>query len=139
MSISKYLKPKSGRDLPSPRDIVKQADIEYFETSKQVVISGIEPPVWLTTVEDTNSMDPSIDAGHTCILIGSFDSNDLAVGDVVVYYPEAYPQGVMHRIVKIERDEVGRKFTLKGDNNYKVDPYIIRGEHIRWLLIGIIY
>ena len=60
-------------------------------------------------------------------------------GDIVVYYVPERPEGILHRIVKVEQDELGRKYVLKGDNNYKKDPYVIRDGHIRWLLVGIIY
>ena len=130
MSISKFFKPT--RDVLSSRDIISASDISYIDG--KIVIQGIKPDVWLTTVQDTNSMDPTVDAGHTCILINSFKHEDLSTGDVVVY-----TESILHRIIKIEHDKQGRRYTLKGDNNYKKDPYIVRDEHINWLLIGIIY
>ena len=125
------------RDLPSPRDIIPQRNILYFQDTNRVVISGIKPKVWLTTVQDTNSMDPAVDAGHTCILTSDFRKGDLVDGDVVVYWNGK--QDILHRIIKIEQDSEGRKYTLKGDNCYHADPYIVRDEHIKWLLLGIIY
>ena len=136
MSISKIFKPTPEK--PSPRDIIPRNDIQYSQASKQVTISNIEPEIWLTTVQDTNSMDPTVDAGHTCILTSSYRPEDLVEGDIVVY--EYIPgKTILHRIVKIEQDSQGRKFTLKGDNNYRKDSYAIRDEHIKWLLIGILY
>jgi len=136
MSISQIFKPTT--DIPSPRDIVPRSDIQYTEANKQVTIKNIEPDIWLTAVQDTNSMDPTVDAGHTCILTNSYRPENLAVGDVIVYeYVTNRP--ILHRIIKIEQDSQGRKYTLKGDNNYRKDQYIVRDEHIKWLLIGIIY
>lgn len=133
MSISKYFKPTI--DVPSPRDLIPQSAIKY--SGKQITIDGIEPNVWITTVADTNSMDPTVDAGHTCVLTTSFKPEELAIGDVVIYANGT--QLVLHRIVNIEEDNQGRKFTLKGDNNYKKDPHVIRDAHIRYLLLMIIY
>jgi signal peptidase I len=82
-------------------------------------------------------MDPTVDAGHTCILTSSYKPEELTVGDVVVY--QAPDRQILHRIIKIEQDSQGRRYTFKGDNNYRKDPYTIRDEHIKWLLIGIIY
>jgi len=135
MSISKIFKPTT--DVPSPRDVIPRSDIQYSEANKQLTINNIKPSIWLTTVQDTNSMDPTVDAGHTCILTSSYKAEELTVGDVVVY--QAPDRQILHRIIKIEQDSQGRRYTLKGDNNYRKDPYIIRDEHIKWLLIGIIY
>ena len=124
-------------DRPSPRDLIAQEDITYVEDKRLVIISNIAPPVWLTTVADTNSMDPTVDAGHTCILTKHFKYEDLAVGDVVVY--QLYTRFIMHRIIKISEDEYGRIYTLKGDNCYRADPYPVRDIQIKWLLLGILY
>jgi len=133
MSVSKVFKPTL--DLPSPRDLIPKSDITY--SKEKVEIKHLKPNIWLTDVADTKSMDPTVDAGHTCILTDNFKHEDLAVGDVVVY--STGTKNIMHRIIKIEQDAQGRKYTLKGDNNYRKDPYVVRNEHIRWLLIGIIY
>lgn len=126
-----------GSELPSPRDIVPQEDISYDPSSKTITIRNINPEIWLTTVQDTNSMDPTVDAGHTCILTKDFKPEDLQVGDIVVYWNGK--QDILHRIHEITKDAKGRRFTLKGDNSPYVDPYLVRDEHIRWLLLGIIY
>ena len=124
-------------DKPSPRDIIPQKDIKYIKGTKKIEISNIPPTIWLTTVRDTNSMDGCIDHGHTCILTDNFDPRELAVGDVVVYWSGT--QDIIHRIVEIGTDEEGRYYRLKGDNCYAIDPYLVRGKHIRWLLLGVIY
>ena len=86
-------------DIPSPRDIIPQRDIIYFPDTERLVITNIKPKVWITTVQDTNSMDPTVDAGHTCILISSFKKSDLVVGDVVVYWNGH--RDILHRIIKM--------------------------------------
>lgn len=124
-------------DIPSPRDIIAQANISYDEVAEEITIRDIKSPIWLTTVQDTNSMDATVDAGHTCILTKNFECKDLAIGDIIVY--EQGGRHILHRIMKIEVDEVGRKYTLKGDNNYYPDPYEVRDEQVEWLLLGVIY
>ncbi len=135
MSISKVFKPTV--DLPSPRDIIPKSDIEYDSVKGTITIRNILPVVWLTGVQDTNSMDPTVDAGHTCLLTKAFKHEDLAVGDIVVAPIDG--TSIIHRIHKISVDSQGRKYTLKGDNNYRKDPYEFRDEHIQWLLLAIIY
>lgn len=129
--------PRLTTDVPSPRDIIPKADISYDSLTCVLEIRHIPPSVWLTTVQDTNSMDPTVDVGHTCILTNNIVCEDLAVGDVVVY--EIGRHKIIHRIIKIEKDSKGRKYTLKGDNNTHADHYIVRDEHIKWLLLGILY
>ena len=125
-------------DIPSPRDIIDQRDIEFDEIKQRITIDNIMPPIWLTTVADTNSMDGTVDMGHTCILTGHFNHADLKIGDVVVY-DVGLGFTVLHRIIDIKEDEQGRKYTTKGDNNHQADGYELRDAHIKWLLIGIIY
>lgn len=124
-------------DIPSPRDITPHEDIFYNHVTKQIIIQNIDADIWLTEVEDTNSMDPTVDAGHTCIIDKSYPRSLLKPGDVVVY--EALGKWIMHRIYEIGFDDDGKYFRLKGDNNYAVDPYKIRKEHIKGLLRGVIY
>lgn len=139
-------------DVPCPSDIVNEVDIHYFGIEQSVSI-GLRrlnipftkpPKVWLTTVQDTNSMNPVMDYKHTCVLIAGADLYNqsllldaLQPGNVVVAVSDTF--NIIHRIKKITRDKKGRKYTLKGDNNFMSDPYDIRDESIRWLLIGIIY
>ena len=139
-------------DIPSPRDIIPNENVIHFENQNCITIRlhkpnlpiNREPDVWLTTVADTNSMDAMVDYGHTCILIKGQTRAEhralvqsLRVGDVVVYTNGT--DNILHRIIEITTDEQGRKYKLKGDNNWAPDPYIIRDAHILWLLIGVIY
>ena len=129
-------KGKRTVDIPSPRDIIANADIIYSENKQTVTIHGMVG-IWLTTVADTNSMDPVVDAGHTCILTSHFLRNDLRIGDCCVYWNGS--QNILHRIVAINVDEKGRYFTFRGDNTSANDKYKVRDEHVKWLLVGIIY
>ncbi len=129
--------PSSTQDVPSPRDIIKQSDIKYDSVACRLTIDNVPPSIWLTPVADTNSLDPVVDAGHTCILTNNFRPDELIVGDIVVYNM-GYGD-IIHRIYKIGEDKEGRRFTLKGDNNPSADPYIVRDKNLRWLLLGIIY
>lgn len=123
-------------DIPSPRDIVPNENITFNQIKQQIIIKDVKG-IWLTTVQDTNSMDAVMDYGHTCILTSYFKVEDLGVGDVIVYWSGT--GFIIHRIIGIDQDEEGVFFACKGDNNYYEDPYKIRKEHIHWLLIGVVY
>ena len=91
----------------------------------------------LSSISEYIVMDGLMDIGHSILLISSFNKDDLAVGDIIVY---SAPTGqIIHRIIKIIEDEYGRLYTCKGDNNPREDVYQIRNENIGWLMIGIIY
>jgi len=124
-------------DIPSPRDIVPNENIAYNKAKKTITIKGIRGDIWLTTVSDTNSMDPVMDYGHTCILTSDFNHEDLVIGSVVVYWNGE--RDIIHRITDIGDDDEGRFYILKGDNNSQPDNYIVRDWHIHWLLLGVIY
>jgi len=132
-----FSKPAGTFDVPSSRDFIPYANISYDSEKEIIQIKDIPPNIWLAGVDDTNSMDPVVDAGHTCILTNNFEHKDLTVGDVVVY--QYYTKKIMHRIVKITKDSEGRIFTLRGDNTGRHDPFILRDQNIKWLLLGIIY
>lgn len=124
-------------ELPSPRDIIPRADIIYDPSTETLTIKNIKPKVWLTTVADTNNMDPTVDAGHTCLLTTNFKPEDLKVGDVVIYWNGR--QNILHRIIKISQDSKGRRYRLKGDNCFYTDPKVVRDSDIKYLLLAVIY
>jgi len=140
-------------DVPSPTDIVSQSEIKYDETTGKLEVDltklnivGLKstPKVWLTTVQDTNSMDPVLDYKHTCLLIAGADDEDhgklvgaITEGNVVVAQGEGF--NIIHRVKQIKQDSQGRLWVLKGDNNWKADSFEVRDEHVKWLLVGTIY
>ena len=124
-------------DVPSPRDLVKQSDIAWLKGERKIEIRNLPGEIWLTTVADTKSMDPVVDAGHTALLTGDFDKDELLTGDVIVF--KLPDKSVMHRIIEVGEDGEGKYYKTKGDNTYYPDPYVIRAENITHLLIGIIY
>jgi len=128
-----------GGEQPSPGDWLLQENMSYEDgvfTARAVPFSR----VWLTTVADTHSMDPTIDIGHTAILgfLQGFHDR-LQTGDICVYYVPEHPTGILHRIVEIGHDENGRYYIFKGDNNWGSDPYRLRDADVEWVLVGILY
>lgn len=137
--VTMLLQPKPTVDIPSPKDRIPHDNVIYNQALEKIEILGIKPGIWLTEPADTNSMDPTVDAGHTMILTDNFRVEDLVPGDIVAYEIPGQPSLILHRIVGVETDATGRKWKLKGDNNHYPDPYEVRDENIRWLKVGIIY
>ena len=125
----------SSMERPSPHPIIKWQDVKYDRELGVLTISNI-PNGWLTTVADTNSMEPMFDYGDILILLPVKIHDNLQVGDVVVYYTGA-EQSIIHRIRSIKRDKQGwRHYTLKGDNNLFNDAYDVMDGHIHWIYAG---
>ena len=121
-------------ERPSSRDIIPYSAIKVKGT-KVTVDFGVA--VEIAEIADTNSMDPVFDIGHNAILLRDFDRSELTEGDVVVY--RLYGGNIIHRIIHIQEDEGGRNYQLKGDNNPEPDPYWIKDEHIKYLMVGVVY
>jgi len=138
INLINFLFRKSGAEKPSPKPRTKQEDIHYSESLKVLSVNNVPSPVWITTVQDTGSMDGLVDFGNICILTGNVDCDDLIVGDVVVYEPLPYKM-TLHRIVEIGQDDRGRYYRTQGDNCTVKDGWILRDSHIKWLLRAVIY
>jgi uncharacterized protein (UPF0248 family) len=136
-------------EKPSPSDIANDQAVVYeankvtFDLTQLHIPFTLPPKVWLTTVQNTNSMEPVIDFGNVAILLaGSDEANQkimldfIKVGDIVIREKDS--KMVMHRIVKIGTDGK-RYFKTRGDNNYASDGGVFRDDDIKYLLAGIIY
>lgn len=127
------LYPDETLEIPSPRNVVMLGDISLN-------IQGAD--VQLAEVADTNSMDPLFDIGHNAILAPftehfPYRKEDLSIGDIVVY--QVGTRMIVHRITEITTDEYGRLYTIQGDNTAHRDPYLIRNQQLKYLMIGVIY
>lgn len=105
----------------SPQATVVLEDVSYDDERHTLTIKNLPGRPIITTVKDTNSMDPLVDAGHIIILQ---PEEDHRVGDVVMYAsdPRYFPdsQFILHRIV----GEQGDKWITRGDNNRANDPLV---------------
>lgn len=136
MSVSKRLPVRPTTKI-SPRDIISYNQIEWDPANERVIINGIKGYVSLPEVADTNSMLPVFKKGHTPLLMAEFDRDALEVGDIIVY---ASSRGlIIHRIVEIGIDAIGKWYKCKGDYNFKKDPEILRQDNIAYLFWGVIY
>ena len=87
-----------------------------------------------STVQNTNSMEPLLDVGHTALLV---EPDNLQVGDVIVWKKEL--NSVIHSIVSIGSDEFGTYYTTQGINIPRPDPERIRKSEITHVCIGILF
>jgi hypothetical protein len=65
------------------------------------------------------------------------DTADIFLGDIIIF--EAEGNRIIHRVIKIGWDDQGWFAVTRGDNNPKDDPYRVRFEQVRGVVVGIIY
>lgn len=96
-----------------------------------VVVSGSMEPVFyrgdIVAVEKTDFLG-----------IHEFSTDDIKVGDIVVYDAAWFPEPVIHRVINITDINGSTYYVIKGDNNDAADPYYVSPNQItqRVLKIG---
>lgn len=134
----------------SPSDILTEDGIHVLALTVMIDllktnIPFTKPPlVRVSSVQNTNSMDPVVDCGHNTILIaGDGEENQkilcdfIKAGDIAVY--EAPGKFIIHRVKKIEVVNGIRYFTFRGDNNSVDDTPRVTDNAIKWLCVGVVF
>ncbi|MCK4983481.1 MAG: signal peptidase I [Victivallaceae bacterium] len=78
-------------------------------------------------------MKPTLKSGDAFTLKHYDYKTELRVGDIIVYPHPENPVDVVHRVIKIKPDGV----ITRGDNNSKVDPYLIKFADIRGVVTAV--
>ena len=130
-----YAAGKSVVEQASPSDWIDESQIKVY---KNRVIIDVKDAEW-AAFTDTNSMDPVIDKGANAIEIVPKDHKDIKAGDIISYEIDEVNGTIIHRIIKTGFDDNGWYAITKGDNVKSADPYKIRFENIKRVVIAIIY
>lgn len=120
-------------EIANPKDRIPESDI--FVYSDHVVLN-IKNAQW-SKFTDTNSMDPVIDAGANALHIVPQYPEDIQIGDIISY--ESEYGIIIHRVKQIGYDQDGWYAIAKGDNNPTDDPFRVRFNQIKRVVVGIIY
>ena len=119
---------KTG-NLPSMRVAIRPEDISY--NSPILSIRNILPEVTIETVQNTNSMEPFIDIGHTLILSNNQKYKDaLTVGNVIIFNAGGYR--VIHAIIETNNNMI----LTQGWNLKEPDPQWIGIEQVESVLLA---
>lgn len=124
-----YLPPE--RASPKPR--IREDQIKVLPDKVVIYIKNAR---W-ATFADTNSMDPVFDAGHYGIQIVPQSPDEIQIGDVISYDSEF--GSIIHRVIEIGHDEEGWFAVVKGDNNEIADPWKVRFDQVRRVLVALTY
>jgi signal peptidase I len=127
----------SGRAIekPSPYNWVSEDKIHVYDDKVIIDLKGAE---W-AAFTDTNSMDPILDHEANAIEIIPKRKKDIHVGDIISYKLDFLNYTIIHRVIKISYDKEGWYAITKGDNLDKPDPFKIRFNDIKRVLVAIIY
>ena len=123
----------SSSEKSSPFNRIQESNIRLYDD--KIVIYLKEP--YLAKFTDTHSMEPVLDKNSNAIEIVPASSSDIKVGDIISY--EKDNEVIIHRVVKIDKDEEGWYAITKGDNSQINDEGKVRFNHVKRILVGVIY
>jgi len=129
----KQIPAMGGKELFSPSDWVKENQIKVY---KDKITLDIKNATW-ASFTNTNSMDPFIDETSHAIEVLPEDANEINVGDVISY--QSSYGVIIHRVIKKGNDEKGIYFLVKGDNNRFQDPFKVRFDEIKGVVVAVVY
>lgn len=122
----------NSESVDSPSDRIMEGDIHVF--SDRAVIDQ-ENLIW-AKIKDTHSMEPVLNAGSISLELPPVAS-DIKVGDIISF--QEGNRVIIHRVILIGQDPEGLFFVTKGDNNPEPDPYKVRFDSIKGIVVGILY
>ena len=145
------------KNEPAPSDVLPASAIRIVGSKvtidiSQCLIPFTKPPkVHSTKILGTKSMLPVFSKDANNLLLEPADrTNQLIMaewlyneclkgfGNVAVY-DRGLNDFIIHRIVKVGRNQYGRYFTFKGDFNDTVDNLVVRGYHIKYVCCIVVY
>ena len=96
-------------------------------------IIGVESPV---VIVELTSMLPTLEDGDMLLLKGVYNTSDIEIGEIIVFYNPrlTQPERIVHRIINIEIIEGKVHYITKGDNNRISDQKPVPPE----MVIGVV-
>jgi hypothetical protein len=127
----------TGSAIPRivPGDHIQEPQIRVY---KDRVVLDIQDAIW-AQFTPTHSMDPVLSDTANAIEIVPKSADQVDEGDIVAYKSEYADGIIIHRVIKKGEDQLGAYYIVKGDNNPKADPGLVRFEDIKSVVVGIIY
>lgn len=122
-------------DTSSPADRITE---DIIRTSEETVLIKIANAT-IGRLEGTNSMSPVLGSNSSTIMVQPERAEDVKEGDIIAYSSEEASGFVVHRVVKVGKDENGWFAETKGDNAVADDPVKVRFEQVRYVIVGILY
>jgi len=128
----------TGRAIerPSPEDHITTGQIEVYQDK---VVLDLKNTIF-AQFTDTNSMDPVLDEKSNALEVRPESTADVQEGDIIAYQNSCTGTStIIHRIIKQGKDQLGTYYIVKGDNNPRADPCLVRFGDIKGVVVGILY
>ena len=122
-----------AQDKPSPGSWVKEDQIKVYQDRIELDI----PKASWARFTNTKSMDPVFDESAHALEILPDDADAINIGDIISYRSSS---GILvHRVVDKGSDEQGRYYIVKGDNAPLRDPFKVRFNEVKGVVVAVIY
>lgn len=119
----------------APSDYLNKSDLFFYQDMVCINISNYT----LSSYSGTGSMIPLMDQNANGIEIPITDPTQVHIGDLITYTKRDNPNElIIHRVLKIQQDNNGFYYIMKGDNN-NYDDDIVRFEQIKYKTVVILY
>jgi len=120
----------------SPADRVGEDQIYVLKDKIEIIIKNAE---W-SSYEPTGSMEPVLTNTANGLYIIPKGPEEIKEGDIIAYSLKGHDKDIVHRVIKIMKDEQGNYFYVtKGDANPVIDPELVPYDNVKRILFGVIY
>lgn len=119
----------------TPSDHLSERDILVYGDKVTLDVRG----AILARFTDTASMDPVFDEKANALEVEPESEEQVNEGDIIAYQTEEMGFTAIHRVVAKNEDTEGTYYIVKGDNNPRADPYKVRFDDIKSVVVAIIY
>ncbi len=124
---------------PTPQMPQDRISEDQITVRRDRVVLDLQNAQW-SRFTDTDSMTPFLDKGANAIQVEPKKKcRDIEKGDIISYESSYTDTTVIHRVIEKGKDEKGKYFIAKGDNNDNPDPEPVRCSQIKRVLVAIIY
>ena len=121
-------------NIPSPRVPIKESDVVFDFIDRTLMIRNLEG-ITISTVQNTNSMEPCLDIGHITINSDAPQYMDsIKIGSVITF-DAGNGQRIIHQIISKHEYEGETYYRTQGWNLNNPDPYQIYKEQIESVLL----
>lgn len=118
-------------ERPSPKIRITAGQVKIENGTLTVTGLG---NCFIAAIAPTNSMEPVIDDGMLVVLDPDVPVEDIIVGDIIWYKLPTFE--AIHRVIEIDKDEVGWYAKCQGDNNYYLDPVLVRAADVKGVWVA---
>ena len=129
----RYAFSSDSSTVDSPSDHIAAEDLHVF-TDKAVIEK--DSLKW-ARILNTHSMEPALNANSISLEVLPKTSSEINVGDIISYSHDS--RVIIHRVISVAEDSSGWYAITKGDNNKEADPWKVRFEDVKGVVVGVLY